>query len=58
MESAESLFGDVLKPFSTASVKLGPKAMSAPIIRTGVVLLRRLDSRALGAEGPRAIVAT
>jgi hypothetical protein len=25
-------------------------------IRIGVVLLRRLDSRALGAEGPRAIV--
>jgi hypothetical protein len=25
-ESAESLFGDLHKPFSTASVKTGPKA--------------------------------
>jgi hypothetical protein len=28
-ESAESLFGDLHKPFSTASVKLGPLAISA-----------------------------
>jgi hypothetical protein len=29
-ESAESLFGDLHKPFSTASVKSGPHADRAP----------------------------
>jgi hypothetical protein len=43
----------------TLSEKIAdPRRSAITIIRIGVVLLRRLDSRALGAEGPRAIVAT
>ena len=41
----------------TLSEKIAdPRRSAITIIRIGVVLLRHLDSRALGAEGPRAIV--